>query len=174
MQKNPLIGVSIIAVVLLILGSLTNVVGYQTVHSSNQNTTNNEINRRELLFQTILDIANNKKVQRIILKSQINRESFFNPNIKFSVFNTQVLTKNQLKHMYFVSLMLSKTISKSKMRSIVERYQVSNQEMQKEITVAIEKDSNLNREIVQLSCLKCDCENENISWNFPVICTLLF
>jgi hypothetical protein len=35
MQKNVLIGVSIIAVVLLVLGSLTNVVGYQTVQSSN-------------------------------------------------------------------------------------------------------------------------------------------
>lgn len=35
MEKNPLIGVSIIAVVLLILGSLSNVVGYQIVESSN-------------------------------------------------------------------------------------------------------------------------------------------
>jgi len=34
MDRNPLIGVSIIAVVLLVLGSLTNVVGYQTVQSS--------------------------------------------------------------------------------------------------------------------------------------------
>jgi hypothetical protein len=40
MNKYPLIGVSIIAVVLLILGSLTNVVGYQTVQSSNQKTIN--------------------------------------------------------------------------------------------------------------------------------------
>jgi hypothetical protein len=34
MNKYPLIGVSIIAVVLLVLGSLTNVVGYQTVNST--------------------------------------------------------------------------------------------------------------------------------------------
>jgi len=33
-DKKPLIGVSIIAVVLLVLGSLTNVVGYQMVQSS--------------------------------------------------------------------------------------------------------------------------------------------
>jgi hypothetical protein len=38
MDKYPLIGVSIIAVVLLVLGSLTNVVGYQTVQSSSQKT----------------------------------------------------------------------------------------------------------------------------------------
>jgi hypothetical protein len=35
MDKKPLIGVSIGAVVLLILGSLTNVVGYQSVQSPN-------------------------------------------------------------------------------------------------------------------------------------------
>jgi hypothetical protein len=34
MEKNPLIGVSISAVILLILASLTNVVGYQSVKSS--------------------------------------------------------------------------------------------------------------------------------------------
>jgi hypothetical protein len=34
MNKYPLIGVSICAVVLLVLASLTNVVGYQSVHSS--------------------------------------------------------------------------------------------------------------------------------------------
>jgi hypothetical protein len=37
MDKYPLIGVSIIVVVLLVLGSLTNVVGYQTVKSSGVN-----------------------------------------------------------------------------------------------------------------------------------------
>jgi len=34
MDKYPLIGVSIIAVVLLVLSSLTNVIGYQTVKST--------------------------------------------------------------------------------------------------------------------------------------------
>ncbi|MCX6661592.1 MAG: hypothetical protein NTY91_03480 [Euryarchaeota archaeon] len=48
MDKKPLIGVSICAVVLLILGSLSNVVGYQSVQSSNQKIINEEINQREL------------------------------------------------------------------------------------------------------------------------------
>jgi hypothetical protein len=38
MQKRLLIGVSICAVVIFILGSLTNVVGYQTFQSSTQKT----------------------------------------------------------------------------------------------------------------------------------------
>jgi len=104
-DKKPLIGVSICAVVLLVLGSLSNVVGYQTVQSSNQSVIKERINQRELLFQTIVDIANNKEIQRIILKSQMSRGIF--PTSEFPV-----VTKNQLKMMYFLGLILSKVISK--------------------------------------------------------------
>jgi hypothetical protein len=167
MNKYPLIGVSICAVVLLVLTSLTNVVGYQTVQSSNQNIISEEVNQRELLFQTICDIANNKEIQRVILKSQINRE-------QFPVSNIPVLTKDQLKQMYLIGLMLSKFISKSRMQSVFGKYQFDNQEMQKEINAVIEKDTILNREITQLSNSECDCENENTAiWPFPILCTIL-
>jgi len=175
MEKYPLIGVSIIAVVLLILGSFTNVIGYQTVQSSNQKLIQDEVNQKELLFQTIANIANNKEIQRIILKSQISRGNFLNPDVRFSVFNTPVLTKNQLKQMYLIGLILSKIISKSRVQSMIQQSQFNNLEMQKEIIAIIEKDATLNGEIKQLSDLKCDCENDNtISWNFPVLCALLF
>jgi hypothetical protein len=178
MQKYPLIGVSIIAVVLLVLGSLTNVVGYQSVQSSNQKVINNEVDQKELLFQTIVDIANNKEIQGIILKSQITREGFFNSDVKFSLFNTPVLTKNQLKHMYLIGLILSKIISKSRMHSILERYQMNNQVVQKLITFVIEKDATLNTEMTLLQNSKCDCENDITKplWtsSVPILCLLLF
>jgi len=173
MDKRPLIGVSICAVILLILASLSNVVGYQTVQSSNQKMINTEINEKDLLFQTIVDIANNKEIQRIILKPQINKAGFLNPDVKFSVLTSQVLTKHQLRQMYFIGLMLSKIISKSRMQSMVHKYQLGNQEMQKELSAVIEKDATLNEEMTQLSRLKCDCGNEDTSWNFPILCTLL-
>jgi len=173
MDKYPLIGVSICAVVLLVLGSLSNVVGYQSVQSLNEQTLNERTNQKELLFQTIVDIANNKEIQRIILKSQSSRERFFNPGVRFPVFSNLVLTKNQIRQMYFLGLILSKVISKTRMQSIIKQYQVSNREVQKEINVVIEKDARLNGEMTQLSTLKCDCGNENISWHFPIICTLL-
>jgi hypothetical protein len=174
MKKISLIGVSIVAVVVLILASLNNVVGFQTVQSSNQKIINNEVDQKKLLFQTILDIANNKEIQRIVLKSQISRSGIFNSDTRLALFKAPVLTKNQLKHIYFIGLMLSKVISKSKIHSMIERYKVSNQEMQKEITAVIEKDATFNGEMTQLSNSKCDCENENkISWNFPIICLLL-
>ena len=165
MDKKPLIGVSICAVVLLVLGSLSNVVGYQTVQSSNQSVIKERINQKELLFQTIVDIANNKEIQRIILKSQMSRGIF--PTSEFPV-----VTKNQLKMMYFLGLILSKVISKSRMQSMIQKYQFSNQEIQKEINAVIEKDTTLNAEITQLQNSECDCENENTTglWNFPVIC----
>ena len=174
MDKYPLIGVSICAVILLILASLSNVVGYQTVQSSNQTVIDNEVNQKEVLFQTILDIANNKDIQKIILKSQMTNGKFFDSNMKFSAFNIPVLTKNQLKHMYLVGLILSKFLSKSRMHSIIGKYQFNNQEMQKEITAVIEKDATLDGEIKQLSNSQCDCENEKTTeWRFPVICILL-
>jgi hypothetical protein len=170
------LGVSIVAVVVLILASLTNVVVFQTVQSSNQKIINNEADQKELLFQTIVDIANNKEIQRIILKSQITNRKFFESDIKFPAFNTPILTKNHLKQMYLIGLMLSKIISKSRMQSMVQQYQFNNQEMQKEISAVIEKDATLKGEITQLQNSECDCENGNTTgfWHFPVICTLLF
>jgi hypothetical protein len=167
MDKKPLIGVSICAVVLLVLGSLSNVVGYQSVQTSQQSLIKERINQRELLFQTIVDIANNKEIQRIILKSQMSRGVF--PTSEFPV-----ITKNQLKQMYLIGLILSKVVSKSIMHSMVEQYQLNNQEIQKEINAVIEKDITLKEEITQLTNSKCDCENDNtVQWNFKLICTLI-
>jgi hypothetical protein len=154
MDKKPLIGVTILAVVLLVLGSLYNVVGYQTVQSSNQNVIKERINQKELLFQTIVDVANNKEIQRIILKSQMNKGIFPTSDIP-------ILTKNQLKQMYLIGMMLSKVINKSKIHSIIQQYQLSNSETQQEISAVINTDATLNEEIIQLSALNCDCVNDN-------------
>jgi hypothetical protein len=168
MDKKPLIVVSICAVVLLVLGSLSNVVGYNTVQSSQQNIIKERINQRELLFQTIVDIANNKEIQRIILKSQMSRGIFPTSDIP-------VLTKNQLRQMYFIGLLLSKIISKSKIHSIVQQHQMSNLGIQQEISAVIEKDVTLKGEMTQISDSNCDCENQNtMNWSFPVLCLLLF
>jgi uncharacterized membrane protein len=154
-------------VVLLVLGSLSNVVGYQTVQSSNQSVIKERINQKELLFQTIVDIANNKEIQRIILKSQMSKGIF--PTSEFPG-----VTKNQLKMMYFIGLILSKFISKSRMQSMVQQYQLINPNLQQEINAVIEKNPTLKGEISQLKNSECDCENTASLWRFPFLCTLLF
>jgi len=177
MKKYPLIGVSIIAVVLLVLGSLTNVIGYQTVQSSNQKVINDEVDQKELLFQTILDIANNKEIQKVILGSEITGKRFFDTGVRFSVFPPPVLTEKFLKHAYTMGVILTKTISKSKIHSMLEQYQISNQGVQREISAVVERDAKLKEEITQLSDLKCDCNNNSeIGWYYYplIICATLF
>jgi hypothetical protein len=60
MDKKPLIGVSILAVVLLVLGSLSNVVGYQSVKSTAMNDSP--------LFQTRTQRATNQQQNSISSK----------------------------------------------------------------------------------------------------------
>ena len=173
MNKYPLIGGSILAVVLLVLASLTNVIGYQTVQSSNQKIITTD-NPKELLFQTIVDMVNNKEIQKVILNSELTRKRFFNPGVSFSVFNPPVLTEKFLKRMYTMGVILFGTPSKSKIQSMLKQYQVNNQGIQKEITAVIEKDATLNKKITQLSNSKCDCEDISVvtSWPFPIICCI--
>ncbi len=168
MDKKSLIGVSICIVVLLVMGSLSNVVGYQSVQTSQQNIIKERINQRELLLQTIVDIANNKEIQRIILKSQMSRGIF--PTTEFPV-----ITKQQIRQMYFLGMILSNLISKSRIQSLIGKYQYNNQGIQQELNAVIEKETILNGEISQLKETDCDCKAENTSsWNFPIICLLLF
>jgi len=65
MRKNILIGVSISAIVLLVLSSLTNVVGYQVVQSSNQKSIKDDIDQKEFLFQTIDVSKIHSKLERL-------------------------------------------------------------------------------------------------------------
>ena len=166
-QKWLAVGISIIAVILLTLTSLSNVVGYQSVQTSQQNLLKERINQRELAIQTIVDIANNKEIQRIIFKSQMSRGIF-------PASDVPVLTKQQLRQMYFFGLMLSKFVSKSKIHSMVQQYQLIYPEIQQEISIVIEKDTILKKEIIQLaqSHLECDCENDRTLSQFPIICKI--
>ena len=175
MNKYPLIGGSICAVVLLVLASLTNVVGYQTVQASNQKIITTEIDEKELLFQTIVDMVNNKEIQKVILGSEMAGKRFFDTRVRFSVFSPPVLTEKFLKRIYTMGVILFRTLDKLKMQSVIEHHPVLRQGMQKESPAVVEKDTTLKGEMTQLSSLSCGCEDENaFTWHFPVICTFLF
>ena len=174
MNKYPLIGGSICAVVLLVLASLTNVVGFQTVQSSNQKIITDEVNEKDLLFQTIVNMANNKEIQRVILGSELIGKRFYDPGMRFSTFTPPIVTKRFLNFAYQMGLILSKTFSKIMIHPLRERYRMDNVEMQREISSVIEKDSTLKREMKQLSDIKCDCGNDGTTWGYTIICTLLY
>ncbi len=159
-----------IGIILLFVGvTIAPTINFNTVKASQQNVIEERINQRELLFQSIVDIANNKEIQRIILKSQMSRGIF--PTTEMPV-----LTKNQLKRMCFIGVVLSKFITKTRMQSMVQQYQLLNPNIQGEINSVIEKDATLNAEITQLSNSECDCKNEKVTglWKFPVICMGLY
>ncbi len=158
-----------IGIILLFLGvTIAPTINFNTVKASQQNLIKERINQRELLFQTIVDIANNMEIQRIILKSQISRGIF--PASEFPV-----VTKQQIRQMYYIGLILSKVISKSRIQSLIGKYQFNNQEIQKEINAVIEKDTTINSEITQLKDSDCDCDIQESmgTWKFPAVCVVL-
>ena len=84
-------------------------------------------------------------------------------------------SKNAVTFKGGIELILSKTISKAKIHSMVEKYKLNNQEVQKEISAVIKKDLTFNAEIIQLSNLECGCENIIPSnRNYTGLCILLF
>jgi hypothetical protein len=173
----------------IVVASFTNVIGVHTVESANRAVRRDEVDQKELLFQTILDIANNKKIQNTIQKYD-GRESVKWPlqtpegNLLWmklgmhgsvSLSLPPILMKAYLEFAYTIGTRLLKIFNVSRMLSIFEQYQVSHQGVQKEITAVIEKDATLNGEITQLSNSKCDCENDNTTrWNFSVLCLILY
>jgi hypothetical protein len=170
LDKKPLIVKWLaVGIILLFVGvTIAPTINFNTVKASQQNVIKERMNQKELLFQTICDIANNKEIQRIILKSQMSRGIF--PTSEFPV-----VTKNQLKMMYFIGLILSKIISKSRIQLMIQQFQLQNPNTQKEMNAVIEKDVTLKREMTQLSNSDCDCENKNTAlWHFPVICIGLY
>jgi hypothetical protein len=189
MAKTPLIVVSIAIAGLIVLASCTNVFGVQTVTSSDQKIISNEIDQKELLFQTILDIANKQEIQNIIQNSETNggleiflraagaKPLLINLKTRLSALSSSpsIFTKRYLNHAYNIGLILSKTLSTSKIQSLLECFQESNQGLQKEITAVIEKNDKLDKKIEQLSDLPCDCENDNTNgWFFGKILLCLF
>jgi hypothetical protein len=167
MKKWFVIGISIIAAILLTLTSLTNVIGYQTVHTTYQQTKKETVNQRELLFQSIYDIANNKEIQGILIKSQGTQDIF--PTLEDTV-----LTKNRLKQLYGFGLVLSKTVSASRLYAMVQQHQIMSSEMEEELSEILRKNTTLANELSLLQILGCPCnEEEGRLWHFPVICTLL-
>jgi hypothetical protein len=176
MQKYPLVAASLTVTCMIVLASFINVVGYQTIKSSNQKIINDKIDQKKLLFQTILDIANNKEIQKIILNSEmrIGTERFFIRSIGFLMFTPHVLTENYLNYAYIMGVILSRRLDPSKIHQLLKLSQERHQGIQKEIKAVIEKNVKLKGEITQLSNLKCDCENNTTTpWTFYILCTLL-
>jgi len=169
MKRSPLIGISIGVACVIFLATFTNVVGVQTVESSKYTFIKDEVDQKELLFQTIIDIANNNEVQNEFQKNKIVE------GMKQVSLSKPILTKYFLDKAYTIGVILSRMFTTSKIHFILESYEVSNKDIQKEIISIIERDNKLNSMVEKLSDEDCDCEEQGTTeWPFPVICGLLY
>jgi len=136
-----------------------------------------KIDQKELLFQVILHITNNKDIKKILNSEfEIYKESNFIQNLKLPFVDTpQIIKRKFLNDANILGNILIKILSLSRMHPIIEYYRVYNQKRQEKITSIIEKNDKLKREIIQLSNSNCDCESVSgiINWPFPVICSIL-
>jgi hypothetical protein len=166
-DKKPLILFSLIAVVLLTVGSFSTVVGYQAAQFSYQQTFPENDNQKELVFQVLCDLANNKEIQRIILKTQMSQGIFPASEVPF-------FTVHHLKPMYFFGMIFSKLMRATHVQFHGGLYQYPTSEMQRKITMYVEKNPFLMSEINRVANLECGCENNDIViGDLPVVCQIL-
>ncbi len=174
MNKYPLIAGSICAIVLIVLASLTNVVGYQTVQTSNQRHIADELSDKAYVFQAIVDTVNNKEVQKAILGAQITGKRT-DAGLRYPMVTAPVLTTRFLNFLYRLGLIICTTIGVSQVRSMLIKHQESTSGLREELAAVVRKDSMLSGEWTRLADLGCDCEEgQSISWKFPAVCTVLF
>jgi hypothetical protein len=185
-QGRYRLGVTFTVICVIVLASFTNIVFVHTVTSSKLTSIKNDIVQKDLLFQTILDIANNKEILKIIQNSESrgSLKKILQPTttkllfikMRFNTFlpPPSFLTKKYLEYAYIMGVKLSKTLRVSTIYSILERFQVDFREIYKEITSAIGKNNELYKKVEQLSDAQCNCEkNVTLAWHFPVICAIL-
>ena len=174
MNRYALLGGSIGAAALILLASMTTIVGYQTVQGSHQTITPSKVNEKDLLFQTIADLVNNRDLQKAILGSGITGKRLSDPQRSVVVFPRPALTQRFLNFAYHMGLTLTKTISKSTILSKLKQIQGRDQWLQKDIAVIVEKDTTLKQEQTKASRASCGCDSENTtSWGFPVLCNVI-
>ena len=189
-QREIILGAALSTFILVNISVLANIVQMETIPSSKNNSITDKINPEDLLFQTIIDITENKDIQNILGNSEFEIElnktkttllimKLFmkNPKIFFSILLPHsISSKNYIKHTYNLSLEISKTLNTSEIKSITDYIHIKNPRTKEKILTIIKGYNKLNKKIEILSNLNCGC-NENISesidWDFPIICDIL-
>jgi hypothetical protein len=194
MNKYPLIGGSICAVVLIVLASLTNVVGYRIVQASNQKVINKEINPKVVLVQTIIDILDTPELQPFFI--QHTKE--WKNNQRFTVIdnepNSLVQSVLKIKERIHFSLLSDKPASlyRSLMYDYDQGYKIMNLVGEKEVIAMMKsitfttpqvindlknilmKNDNLKEKITRLSIINKEVKTDTQSGEqMPIICFIL-
>ena len=165
-RKGWAIGISVIAIVLLILSSLTNVVGYQAVPSSLQGVENTDVDSRERIFHTIRVLVNNHEIQNALF--EFNMIQSGNLMKDFSFVHHPVITDHDLDVAYRVGSFLIKVIGETRVMSVLNRILMRNG-VEKILSEVIQHNASLQTEVSGLADLESPCDCGETSRLFPPI-----
>jgi hypothetical protein len=160
------VGISIIAVVLLILSSLVTVVGYQTVQSSFQVVKNND-DSRERIFHAIRVLANNHEVQMALFEQKMKQKHIPMRDSPFVV--PSPITDQDLTVAYQVGVLLIKILGETRMQSVLNNI-VMMDNMNKGFSEAVNQNASLRAEVSELFALRSTCDCDESLRIFPPIC----
>ena len=189
-RKKIVLGVVLSVFILVSTPALANIVQTEIQSPSKDTLIEDEINPKELLFQIIMDMAENKDIQKIVENSEfeieLNKEKstllfiklfLKNPKVIFSMFFSRpVLSKDYLNYVYNLGLKISETLDESDIELAVDSIHVKNPRIQEEIFNIIEGNNELNKKMEKISHLTCGCNNDNAeftNWDFPIICDIV-
>lgn len=165
-KKHILIGILFFCYLLIGTPAIASIITNRTNPTSIKETTPQTItDKKELLFQVIIDIVNNKDFNQLIyVQSTFQRTIAPIPAI--------MLTRSFLENVYIIGKVLSRTFNPSTIHRLFNKQTIeSDQVLRNNIFKIINKDNNLKKNIELLLEPQCDC---GIAlWNFPIICGIL-
>jgi len=170
MNKKILIG-SILAVVLLTLVSFSNVVGYNTIKTSQEELIESEYSFdecKDYLFQTIVEISDNPDIKEIIMSN-------YKPQRTILPFrrNNMDLKVEHLELLYELGLKIIDRLDKDKVEKLIEDIEIEKTEYLDEIDSIIMVNDELRERIYTLT----EMNGYKLSWDGlrenPVICIIL-
>lgn len=150
------------------------------------NIYNQDIEPKEYLFQTIIDIANNPDVKdlleqyeddllRVDIDKSLYREIFFrNPRLLFDMlFTKPSFTPEYLDSIYDKGCQITNIIREDKVYDITKSITIGNIDFFDNINDIIVNNEELYFRIITLENMNEEPKSNPTFWSFPIICALL-
>ena len=145
-----------------------------------------EVEPKDYLFQTIIDIANKPKVKELleqynydIIKSDLKGKSLFlkllfkKPKLFFDIFFTKPsITHEYLDKCYNNGIEIVNIIGEDKVLEMRESIKFTNTEVLDKLDNIIKNDEELSGRIAALNEMNEEYESY-LPWEFPIICTIV-
>lgn len=189
-RKEIVLGAVLSIFILVSTSVLANTIQSDIQSVNNETLIIENDDPKELLFQTIEDMALDGNIRKILentdLELNIDKEIFRilltklflqNPTLLISLlFTHPIFSIDYLNYAYGIGRKLSYSFSLSEMKVLKDCIHIKNPRISDELSLIIKDDDRLNEKIEQLTDLNCGCNtysSEAIYWDFPIICGIL-